>query len=117
MAGVEAEGDRGAVFGAKAAVGAEDEEFGSEDASRVPAHASVLAEAEEISGGLSEEHLGGDGQSAGGTGRMRGHGRESEVGGFKNGGEGYVLNDCSCCYETKCYADKFMAWEAVMCNG
>ncbi len=96
VTGVEAEGDGRAVCGAKAAVGAEDEDFGAEDAGGIPAHADVLAEAEEIAGGLGEEHLGGDGESAGWA---RGVGRDAlscEVGAFENGREGYVLNDgCS----------------------
>ena len=71
MTGVKAESDGGAVWSAQAAVGAEDEDLGAEDAGRVPAHADVLAETEEIAGGLSEQHLGGDGESAG---RARGVG-------------------------------------------
>ena len=43
VAGVKAEGDGGAVGGAQAAVGAEDEELGVEEALRLPAHAGVLA--------------------------------------------------------------------------
>ena len=64
---------------------------------RVPAHAGVLAQAEEIAGGLGEQHFGGDGENAGGAGGVGGDGAEGEVGGFENGREGYVLNDgCSC---------------------
>ena len=63
---------------------------------RVPAHADVHAEAEEIAGGLGEEHFGGDGESAGRAGGVGGDGAEGEVGGFENGREGYFLNDrCS----------------------
>jgi hypothetical protein len=95
VAGGEAEGDGGAVFGAKAAVGAEDEDLGAEDAGRVPTHADVLAEPEEVAGGLREEHLGGDGENAGGAGGVGGDAAELEVGAFENGREGYVLNDGS----------------------
>ena len=62
VAGVEAEGDGLAVLGAQAAVGAEDEEFGIEEAVGLPAHTGVLREAEEIAGGLGEEHLRGERQ-------------------------------------------------------
>jgi hypothetical protein len=82
MAGVEAEGDRSAVFGAESAVGAEDEDFGAEEMGGVPSHAGVLAEAEEIAGGLGEKHFGCDGKDAGGAGGVRGDGSEVEVGGF-----------------------------------
>ena len=48
VAGVEAEGDGGSVGGAQAAVGAEDEDFFADEFLRFPAHACVLAQAEEI---------------------------------------------------------------------
>jgi hypothetical protein len=96
MASVKAKGDGGAVFGAKAAVSAEDEDLGAEDAGGVPPHADVLAEAEEISRGLGKEHLGADGENARRAGGVRRHGAQCEVGAFENGREGYVLNDgCS----------------------
>ena len=78
MAGVEAERDGGAVGGAQAAVGAEDEDFGAEECVRFPAHAGVLGQAEEIAGGRGEEHLGGDGESAGGAGRVGGDAAEAK---------------------------------------
>jgi hypothetical protein len=93
VAGVEAECDRGAVFGAETAVGAEDKDLRAEDAGWIPTHADVLAEAEEIAGGLGEEHLGCDGKSAGWAGRVGRDGVEGEVGAFENGGEAYFLND------------------------
>ncbi len=67
MAGVEAECDGSAVLGAETAVGAEDEELGVEETGGLPSHAGVLGEAEEISGGLGEKHLGRDGKRALGT--------------------------------------------------
>jgi hypothetical protein len=82
VAGVETEGDGCAVVGAKAAVGAEDEDFGVEETVWVPAHAGVLAEAEEIAGGLGEEHLRCDGKSAGWAGRMGCDGTQVEVDAF-----------------------------------
>ena len=97
VAGVKAESDGSAVWSAEAAVGAEDEDFGAEDARGVPAHADVLAEPEEIAGGLGEEHLRGDGENTRGAGGVGSDGAEGEVGAFENGCEGYVLNDgCSC---------------------
>jgi hypothetical protein len=97
VAGVKAEGDGGAVFSAEAAVGAENEHLGAEDAGGIPAHADVLAEPEEIAGGLGEEHLGGDGEYSGRAGSVGGDAAELEVGAFENGGEGDFLNDsCSC---------------------
>ncbi len=97
MSSVKAEGDGGAVFGAEATVGAEDEDLGAEDVGRVPAHADIHTKTEEIAGGLGEEHLGGDGENAGGAGRVCRDGGECEVGAFENGGERDFLNDgCSC---------------------
>ena len=95
MAGVEAECDGGTIFSAKAAVRAEDKDFGVEYVDRVPAHADVLAEAEEVTGGLCEEHLGGDRKSTRGAGCVGRDGREFEAGALENGREGYVLNDGS----------------------
>ena len=88
MTGVEAERDGGAVFGAEAAVRAEDEDFWIEDVGRVPAHADVHAETEEIAGRLGEEHLSGDRKSARWARGVRRDCGELEVGGFEYGGEG-----------------------------
>jgi hypothetical protein len=63
-------------------VGAEDEDFGAEEMGGVPPHAGVLAEAEEIAGGLGEEHLGRDGKDAGWTGGVGCDSSEVEFGGF-----------------------------------
>jgi hypothetical protein len=96
VAGVEAERDGGTVFGTKAAVRAEDKDFGVEYVARVPTHANVLAEAEEVAGGLGEEHLGRDGKDAGGAGGVGGDSSEVELGGLEYGGEGDFRNDeCS----------------------
>src|ERR1700733_16105206 len=92
---MEAQCDGGTVFGAKTAVGTEDKDFGVEYVGRVPAHANVLAEAEEVARGLGEEHLSGDGKSTRGAGCVSRDGREFEAGAFENGREGYVLNDGS----------------------
>jgi hypothetical protein len=64
VTGVEAEGDGGAVCAAQASVGAEDEDFRAQQLLRLPPHACVLAEAEEIAGGRGEEHFRRDGQQA-----------------------------------------------------
>ncbi len=48
VAGVKSQSNGAAVFGAKAAVGAEDEDFGPGETRRVPAHAGVLAQSEKI---------------------------------------------------------------------
>ena len=82
--GVKAQRDGPAVFGAQAAVGAQDQELGIEEARRFPAHAGALGQPEEVAGGLIEEHFGGDGQLALGTGGMRAHVRQS-AGRFENG--------------------------------
>ena len=58
----------------------------------IPAHAGVLRQAEEIARRLREQHLGGDGESAGRAGGVSGDGAEGEVGGFQNGREGDFLN-------------------------
>ena len=48
VAGVKSQSNGAAVFGAKAAMGAEDEDFGPGETRRVPAHAGVLAQSEKI---------------------------------------------------------------------
>jgi len=48
VSGVKAESNRGSVGGAQASVGAEDQNFRTEEFLRFPAHAGILAEAEEI---------------------------------------------------------------------
>ena len=73
VTGVEAKSDGLSVFGAQAAMRAQDEEFRIEKPIRLPAHAGVLRKAEEISGWLGEQHLRGEGQQPGRTLRMRGH--------------------------------------------
>ena len=62
VAGVIAERDRGAIGGADAAVGAEDEELLAAERGGIPAHAGVLGPAEEVAGGAVEQHFGRDGQ-------------------------------------------------------
>jgi|GEM_PF-5252745 len=74
MAGVEAESDGGSVSGTQAAMRAEDEEFGVKEPLRLPAHAGILREAEEMSGWLGEEHFSRDGQRALRPARVRRHG-------------------------------------------
>ena len=86
VAGVEAEGDGGSIGGAQAAVGAEDEDFRAEQFLRFPAHAGVLAQAEEIAGGRGEQHFRGDGQQAVRTGRVGGYVVQLEGGGFQDRG-------------------------------
>jgi hypothetical protein len=58
---------------AHAAVGAEDEELGIEQAGGLPTHTGAPREAEEIAGRLGEEHLCGDVQSAVRAGGMHLH--------------------------------------------
>ncbi len=67
---------------------------GPRSVGRVPSHADVLAQAEEIAGGLSEEHLGVIGRKPDGPGACVATARKSEVGGFEYGGEGDFLNGC-----------------------
>ena len=57
VAGVKAERDGLAVLRAQAAVRAQDQELRIEESIRLPAHAGVLRQAEEIAGGLGEQHL------------------------------------------------------------
>ncbi len=63
--GVIAEGDRRAVGGAHAAVRRQDQKLGRAERRWVPAHAGVLAPAEQIARGPGQEHLGGEGQRPG----------------------------------------------------
>ena len=62
VAGVIAQRDRGAVGGADAALGGEHEVLRAPQLARIPAHARVLGEAEDVAAGPFEEHLGGEGQ-------------------------------------------------------
>ncbi len=71
MASVEAKCDGGSVLSTHPAVRAQDEEFGIKQARWVPSHAGVLRESEEISRGLSQQHLRGDRQRSFGTSRVR----------------------------------------------
>ena len=84
VAGVKAEGDGSAVFGAKTAVRAEDQDLGIEETVWIPAHAGVLAKTKEITGGLGEEHLRCDGKNAGWAGRMRCDLAQVEIDAFEN---------------------------------
>ena len=84
VAGVVAERDGRAVGGANAAVGAEDEELLAAERGGVPAHAGVLAPAEEIAGGPLEQHLGSDGQGAGGTGGLAADVVDGGIGGVED---------------------------------
>ena len=62
--------------------------FRVEDASGIPTHTHVHAEAKEIPGGLSKKHLSGDRKSARWARGVRRDCGELEVGGFEYGGEG-----------------------------
>ena len=62
VSGMEAKGNGLAVFGAQAAMRAQNQEFGIEQAIRLPAHAGILAQAEEISRRLGQQHLRGERQ-------------------------------------------------------
>ncbi len=72
VSGMEAESDGRAVFSAQAAMRAQDQELGIEQAIRVPAHAGVLSQAEEIARWLREQHLSGERQLARRSARVRG---------------------------------------------
>ena len=84
MAGMEAESDRGAVGGAEPSVGAEDEDFLAQELLWFPAHAGVLAQAEEIAGGGGEQHLRGEGEKAAGAWGVGGYLIQLEGGGFQD---------------------------------
>ena len=64
MAGVIAQRDRSAVAGANAAMGAEDQDLGTAQLLRIPTHAGILREAEQIAGRPVQQHLGGNRQRA-----------------------------------------------------
>ncbi len=55
--GVEAESNGFSIVGAQAAVRAQNQELGVEQAFRFPTHARVLAQAEEIPGWLRKQHF------------------------------------------------------------
>jgi hypothetical protein len=91
VSGVEAKRDRRAVCRAKAAMGAEDKEFGVKQPLGLPPHTSILREAKKISGGSCEQHLSGDGQLALGTSRVRGGGGKLIGGRVENALQGERL--------------------------
>ena len=64
VTGVITQRDGRAVGRADAAVGAEDQELLAAERSRIPPHAGILGQAEELAGGTAEQHLGSDGQRA-----------------------------------------------------
>jgi len=68
-----------ARFSAQAAMRAENEELGIEEAIGSPAHAYILAHAEEISGWLSEQHLCRERQKTFRTRCMRGYAEKRGV--------------------------------------
>ena len=72
MSGMKTERDGSSIGRANTAVGAENEELGIEQARRFPSHARILREAEEIAGGLRQQHLRRDGERSFGAGRVRG---------------------------------------------
>jgi len=80
VAAVVAEGDGAAIGGAEAAGGAEDEELLAAQVGRVPAHADILAPAEEVAAGSVAEHVVGERQA---TGRALGGGLHIEEGGIR----------------------------------
>src|SRR5439155_4049544 len=86
--GVVAEGDGGAVVGAEAAVGGEDEEFGPAERGGVPAHADVLGPAEQVAAGGVAEQVVGERQPAGRSGGGGDQLVDGRVGRFDEGGEG-----------------------------
>jgi len=64
-------------------VGAENENFGAGEARRVPPHADVLAQPEEIARRLGEKHLRGEGQESRRAGCMGGNRVDFEAGGLE----------------------------------
>lgn len=94
VTGVVAEGDGRAVGGADAALGAENEKFFAEQFARVPAHAGVLRQAEDVPAGGVAQHLCGEREFAGGAGRGGAQGVDRGIGGIEKSGvrhraEGY----------------------------
>src|ERR1035438_3653042 len=69
-----------------------DQELGVEQARGIPAHAGVLRQAEEVSGGLGEQHLGRERQDSSRSGRMRHHAKEARVVRLKYRTEGNVFD-------------------------
>ena len=72
VSGVIAEGDRRAVWRANPAVRRENQELAAGHGRRFPAHARVLAPAEQIAGRTLAQHLGGERQGAGRSGHTGG---------------------------------------------
>ena len=72
VAGVKSQRDGFAVFRAQTAVRAQDQKLRIEQPRRIPSHAGILRQAEEIAGGLGEQHLRRERQRARGTCRVRG---------------------------------------------
>ena len=72
VAGVIAEGDRAAVGAPHAALGAQQKELRAQQLPRIPAHARVLRQPEDVAARLLAQHLGGEGQAPGrpGAGRL-----------------------------------------------
>ena len=87
MAGVETESDGLAIFRAQAAMRAQDQKLRIEESIRLPTHAGVLTQAEEISRWLREQHLRSERKQPGGTMGMRGNIEQTGVRGFKHRGE------------------------------
>jgi hypothetical protein len=73
MAGVVAERDRPAVLAAQASLRAEDQERGARCLARVPAHAGVLREAEEVAARRPQQQLGLERQASGRAFGVRAH--------------------------------------------
>ena len=73
MASVKAKRYGTAVGRSDASMGAQNQYFRAEDMGRIPTHANVHAQAEEVSGRLGQEHLWSDGQLAGRARSMSRH--------------------------------------------
>ena len=84
VSGMKAESYGLAVFCAQAAVGAEDQKLGIEQPLRLPTHAGILRETEEIARGLGKQHLRCERQSSGRSLRVRGYTQKFGIGRFQN---------------------------------
>ena len=87
MTGVVAEGNGLALFVAHAPQGAEQQELRSQSCMRIPAHARVLSQAEQVAAGPIAQHFVGQRQTAAGSIAARGNVGSGRVVEAKPGGQ------------------------------
>jgi len=92
VAAVKAQSDGLAIFGAQAAMRAQDQKLGIKQPRRLPTHAGILRQAEEVARGLRQQHLGRQRQSAFRAAGMRGYIKQFAAFGFKHRREGDVCD-------------------------